>query len=59
VLVGIGWTVDVFVLFLLCFSTCVSVVVDVLPVAPIRHQYAPDLLARTSVYRSINATPDF
>jgi hypothetical protein len=59
VLVGIGWTVDVFVLFLLCFSTCVSMVVCVLPVAHVRHQYAPDLLVRTSVYRSINATPDF
>lgn len=34
-------------------------VVGVLPVAHIRHQYTPDLLARTSVYRSINATPDF
>jgi hypothetical protein len=59
VLVGIGWTVDVLVLFMLCFSTCVSMVVGVLPMAHICHQYAPDLLAKSSVYRSINTTPDF
>jgi hypothetical protein len=31
VLVSIGWTVDVFVLFMLHFSVCVSLVVKVLP----------------------------
>jgi hypothetical protein len=59
VLVGIGWTADVLVLFMLHFSVCVSLVVRVLPMVHIRHQCTPDLLARTSVYKSINATPDF